>query len=152
MPLGSPWLSKPIKKPMKYPKMKPDWEKLLLHLVGIANRTKPGQVTHKIEEIKTLISEQEEQHKKEIEKLNDWRIKSNDGSFELGYEGAEIDCGEKIKELKQQHREQLEGLMKKQRVNEPFADESTQDINFGYNIAVDEINKAITNLLEQKGK
>jgi len=30
-------------------------EKLLLDLIGIANRTKAGQVTHKIEEIKEYV-------------------------------------------------------------------------------------------------
>ena len=121
------------------------------------------------EDIKRLpvIQKLKQQHAKEIEELNDWRIKSNDGSFELGYEGAEIDCGEKIKQLKQQHREELEGL--KMKHDKPNHTDDCNDIYWCdtcdmtlddngecgcelVNKTIDRFNKAITNLLEQKGK
>lgn len=98
-------------------KMKTELEALLLDLVAIANRKKPGQVTHKIEEIKLLFSKQEEQHRAEIEGLKMKPILVDYESTK-GYSSHERSVGQ---------------------------DE-------GYNIAVDKFNKAITNLLEQKGK
>ena len=177
MPTFSPWLSKPIKKPMKNKqedtkislcphcncmthtieglcgkcmntKIKPDWEDLNKQLDtywATIDKTEGGHQI--IKEIKPIIykafMKQEEQHKKEMIKRVEHQAEYN---------------GILIKQLKQQHRAELEGLRMERRDAEFKCDQEDHECRMAlrevksYNTVVDEFNEAITNLLEQKGK
>lgn len=87
--------------------------------------------------IRNLLSQQEEQHKAEYKKCNKNLLLQQDEITKL------LEHHHKeIKQLKQQHREELEGLLKGKTI-------LSGDYSFGYNKAVNEINKAITNLLDK---
>ena len=177
MPLGQPWLSKPIKKPMKNKqedtkislcphcncmthtieglcgkcmntKIKPDWEKEFVTNWNMHFGSGEYAVTHNsytdirdgiMRSIRDLLSKQEKQHKAEI-----LHVKSNYREY--------------INDLKQQHREELIGLRMERRDAQFKCDQEDHECRMAlrevksYNTAVDEFNKAITNLLEQKGK
>ena len=153
-------------------KIKPDWEKeyhdkFYPLFNGLAAADGPLYYDYYDEIfnfIRNLLAKQEEQHKAEI---NDWLRRSREDADkdiqELKQQHkAEMakavsiamkmiieDRDTAVKRLKQQHRAELEGLKMDEKNIEPnhfFAWKN------GYKQAISEINEAITNLLEQKGK
>ena len=161
MPLGSPWLSKPIKKPMTDTKIKPDWEKEYdLHFSGYASEHYPFNSVFS-DTLKGWIGkwlrkqkrEQEEQHRK-------------------AESGLLMIQARKMEELKQQHRKELERTEKafggctkcygkgystyrEGYQSEPdfIGDKQSEPImQTHYKPCTCDRGKQIKNLLEQKGK
>ena len=158
MPLGSPWLSKPIKKPMKYPKMKPDW---FAEWKQIRDSGVDSPMSEFYDKVEALLFKQEEHHIAEL--------LTAEGAFG---QSLEKHYENKIKKLKQQHREELERTEKAFGGCTKCYGKGYSTYREGYQLEPDFIGdkqskpimqthyipctcgrgKQITNLLEQKGK